>query len=203
MESLQRYDGNVHPELWVKQAKAFCLLNKIHKVPLQLQFCIEMTSTTIKIPNGISTFDELINALKEDISFTVFKDTCKRKLQSLKYVCKGGDTSKFLAEFRMLCFGAEINNIEELKQYLFQSIQSYYHIDYDDYNNVSSMGELFRLFNDVASSNINVIRTGSIVKLKHIASGKYLSCRYKVGPTGYEMVCIKFYTVYFFTLYNN
>jgi len=203
MECLQRYDGNVHPELWVKKSRAFCLLNKIYEVQLKLRFCIEMINTTIvKIPNNIVAFDELINALKKDISFMVFKDTCKRKLQSLKYFSDDeyGDTSKFIAEFRMFCFGAEINNLEELKQYLFQSIPSHCRIyNDDDYRNVASMDELIRLFNNVASNNINVIRTGSVVKLKHIASGKYLSCRYKNGPAGYEMVCIK---IYIFLLYT-
>ncbi|CAI2169864.1 6555_t:CDS:2 [Funneliformis geosporum] len=166
METLQRYDGNVHPELWVKQARTYCSLNQIYSTPDQLEFCKNMINTIIiKIPSVLKTFDELINALKADISFTVFKDTCKRKLQFLRYYSEKecGNTSKFIAEFRMLCFGAEINDIEELKQYLFQSVQSYYYCDREEYKKVTSMDELIRLFNIVVSSNFNLIKAGSIV----------------------------------------
>ncbi|RIA86631.1 hypothetical protein C1645_828991 [Glomus cerebriforme] len=58
-------------------------------------------STIINLPIGIDSYEKLRNALKEDISFTVFKNTNKRKLQSLKYIPerKDGDTSKFISTF--------------------------------------------------------------------------------------------------------
>ncbi|CAG8587763.1 5419_t:CDS:2, partial [Funneliformis caledonium] len=103
MGTLQRYDGNDHPELLVRQARSCCY------------------STKSMINNSIN------------ITFTVFKDTYKSKLQLLRY-CSEKGCGDLLRNFRMLCYGAEINDIKELKQYLFQSIQSHYYLDRDDYN---------------------------------------------------------------------
>src|SRR6266545_502606 len=87
-----------------------------------------LVDTTINLPTQISNLEELCNALKEDISFTVFKNTNKRKLQLLKYLpeSKGGDTSKFISNFRKLCYNAEINDIEEQKNYLYKSLPNDY-----------------------------------------------------------------------------
>ena len=69
--------------------------------------------STIKLPTGINDIEQLRNALKEDISFTVFKDTSKGKLRLLKYIpdIEGGETSKFISNFREFCYNDEINDI--------------------------------------------------------------------------------------------
>ncbi|RGB36688.1 hypothetical protein C1646_757757 [Rhizophagus diaphanus] len=73
--------------------------------------------TVVTLPTGIDSFEKLLNALKKDISFTVFKNTNKRKLQSLKYN-PVMDASKFILTFRKLCYNAEIHDIEEQQKYL-------------------------------------------------------------------------------------
>src|SRR5438034_5961473 len=89
-----------------------------------LEIAISLVDHTISLPTGIDSLDKLRNALKEDISFTVFKNTNKRKLQSLKYISesRGGDTSKFISNFRKLCYNAEINDKEEQKKDLYKSL---------------------------------------------------------------------------------
>ena len=55
---------------------------------------MSLVDSPIKLPDGIDNYEKLCKALKENISFTVFKNINKRKLQSLKYVSEreGSDT---------------------------------------------------------------------------------------------------------------
>src|ERR1043165_3207022 len=88
--------------------------------------------------------------------FTVFKNTNRRKLKSLKYVPEreGGDTSKFISTFRKLCYNAEINDIEEQKKYLYNSlpmkhfgcISNEFHKKME---NINSINELIKGFEDI------------------------------------------------------
>src|ERR1700722_10915588 len=111
-----------------------------------------------------------------------YLNTIKRKLQSLKYKPerKGGDTSKFISTFRKLCYNAEINDIEEQKRYLYKSLPNN-HFDYistefyKKMKNVNSINELIKKFEEIVLEESDLIRNKSIVALKHVATGKYLS----------------------------
>ncbi|PKC11507.1 hypothetical protein RhiirA5_413040 [Rhizophagus irregularis] len=89
-----KYNGNVHPDEWIKDLQNY------------LEFYKPIEDSNLKL-----------TPLKEDISFTIFKNTNKRKLQSLNYIPEsmGGDTSKFISNFLKLCYNAEIIDIEEQK----------------------------------------------------------------------------------------
>src|SRR6266498_3072310 len=124
----QKYDGNIHPDEWMNNIKKYSYFwNKRYNLN-SLQMAISLVDSTIKLPDKINSNEELRNALKEDISFTVFKNTNERKLQLLKYVPerKGGDTSKFISTFRKLCYNAEINDVQEQKKYLHKSLSNDY-----------------------------------------------------------------------------
>ncbi|PKY46402.1 hypothetical protein RhiirA4_543302 [Rhizophagus irregularis] len=186
---LPKYDGNIHPDEWINDLHTYF---NIKKGSIDIKIVISLVDSTIKLPTGIDNFEKLRNALKEDISFTIFKNTNKRKLQSLKYnpERKGGDTSKFISTFRKLCYNAEINDIEEQKRYLYKSLPNN-HFDYISnefykrMKNVNSINELAKKFEDIVLEESNLIRKESIVALKHIATGKYLSSisnlRYTTG----------------------
>ncbi|RGB36384.1 hypothetical protein C1646_697419 [Rhizophagus diaphanus] len=177
-----KYNGNIHPDEWINDLQAYFNINQnfinINNVNVNI---ISLVDSTIKLPTGIDNIEKLRNALKEDISFTVFKNTNKRKLQSLKYnpERKGGDTSYFISTFRKLCYNAEINDIEEQKRYLYKSLP-YNHFNYisnefyEKMKNVNSINELIKRFEEIVLEESNLIRNGSIVALKHIATGKYL-----------------------------
>src|SRR5256885_12477814 len=116
-----KYDGNIHPDEWINNVKA----HFNHEWYIRsLVSAKSLVDPIIKLPAEIDDYEKLRNALKEDISFTVFKNTNKRKLQSLEYIPerKYGDTSKFISTFRKLCYNAEINDIEEQKKYLYNSL---------------------------------------------------------------------------------
>jgi hypothetical protein len=136
-----------------------------------------LINLTIKLPTEINDLEELHNALKNDITFTLFKNLNKRKLQLLKYG-GGADTLKFFTDFRNLCYNAEINDIEEHKEYFLKALNDHHNFLTEFYKRmrkINSMNELIKEFEDIVIDDSNIIRYGSTVALKHIATGKYLT----------------------------
>ncbi|CAB4388997.1 unnamed protein product [Rhizophagus irregularis] len=178
---LPKYNGNIHPDEWVNDIQKYLKLkNNNYSINDYLEIAKTLVDTNISLPTEIDTIEKLRNALKEDISFTVFKSTNKRKLQLLKYIpeSKGGDTSKFISNFLKLCYNAEINDIEEQRNYLYKSLpmNNYFSSEfYKKMKDVNSVNELIKEFEDIIVKESNLIKDESIVALKHIATGKYLS----------------------------
>ncbi|POG77871.1 hypothetical protein GLOIN_2v1473635 [Rhizophagus irregularis DAOM 181602=DAOM 197198] len=114
---LSKYDGNIHPDEWINDIQKYLALKDYDDD--YLNFAISLVdSSIISLPTKINSFEELRNALKEDISFTVFKCTNKRLLESLKYIPEK---------------------------------------------------------EEIIADELNLIRNESIIALKHVATGKYLS----------------------------
>ncbi|PKY40008.1 hypothetical protein RhiirA4_538518 [Rhizophagus irregularis] len=178
---IPKYDGNIHPDEWINDIRKYHYIWKVEYEEF-LNIVISLIDPTIKLPTEISDIEELRNALKENISFTVFKNTNKRKLQLLKYIpeSRGGDTSKFISNFLKLCYNAEINDIEEQKIYLYKSLPMN-HFDsisnefHQKMKNINSLNELIKEFEDFVVYESNLITNDSIVALRHVATGKYLS----------------------------
>ncbi|EXX63069.1 uncharacterized protein OCT59_013627 [Rhizophagus irregularis] len=179
MNYFPKYDGNIHPDEWI---------NDIIKYYNMWEgsyggFLITVKSLinpNIILPTEINDLVKLRDALKKDITFTTFKNLNKRKLQSLEYKSErdGGDTLKFLTDFRNLCYNSEINDIEEQKKYFIKALSNYYYFLSNfgkRMNNISSMNELIKEFEEIVMDESNTIRSGSIVALKHVATGKYLT----------------------------
>ncbi|RIA85405.1 hypothetical protein C1645_830840 [Glomus cerebriforme] len=184
-----RFNGTNHPHMWIKQIRSFCYLKQIKNEKDILEFSIGMVDVPIKNPEKIKKLDDLVEALKSHISFTVFKNSSKRKLNLLKYVTErdGGNTAKFVAEFRSLCFDAEITDLEEQKKYLFHTVPN------DFFRNtfinrkmdkINSLDDLIKMFEDIVQEESQLIRNGSCVAIKHVKSGKYLSSTTKYHQTG-------------------
>ncbi|CAI2162095.1 19717_t:CDS:2 [Funneliformis geosporum] len=174
------YDGNIHPNEWLKQVQTYCFLKKITKDEEILKLAIMVIDSTIKVPENITSLDELMNSLKQDISHSIFKLQMKKKLKLLNYIpeAQGGETSKFINTFRRLCRDAEINNIQEQKKYFYESLSNNYYLQselYKKMENVNSTSELIVEFRNAFIDESNLIRNGSIVTLKHVSTGKYLS----------------------------
>uniref|UniRef100_U9SRT1 Uncharacterized protein n=1 Tax=Rhizophagus irregularis (strain DAOM 181602 / DAOM 197198 / MUCL 43194) TaxID=747089 RepID=U9SRT1_RHIID len=101
---IPKYDGNIHPDEWINDIQRYHELRGTDEYDsyYYLRTAIALVdSNIISLPAEINSFEELSNALKEDISFTLFKCTNKRLLQSLKYIPEreGGNTSKFISNF--------------------------------------------------------------------------------------------------------
>ncbi|GBC45750.2 hypothetical protein GLOIN_2v1767412 [Rhizophagus irregularis DAOM 181602=DAOM 197198] len=122
-----KYNGNIHPDEWIKDIQKFYYIWKTTYKEF-LRIAISLVDPTIKLPTEIRDTDELCNALKEDISFTIFKNTNKRILQTLKYIPERKDiivdeenlitnnsvvalkhvaTGKYLSSIKNLCYETE------------------------------------------------------------------------------------------------
>ncbi|RIA88543.1 hypothetical protein C1645_806736 [Glomus cerebriforme] len=190
-----KYDGNIHPDEWINDIQKYLEFKYNTNDNDYYLNAISLVDPTIKLPTEINNIENLRNALKEDISFTVFKNTNERMLQSLKYIPEreGGKTSNFISNFRKLCYNAEINDIEEQKKYLYRSLPMK-HFDYvsnefyKKMKNVNSINELIKEFEDIILEESKLIKNGSIVALKHVATGKYLTSinnlNYTTGSKG-------------------
>jgi hypothetical protein len=210
---IPKYDGSVHPDEWINDILKYLELRRTANSDYYLKIVISLVdSTIISLSAEINSFEELSNALKEDISFTVFKRTNKRLLQSLKYISEreGGNTSKFISNFRKLCYNSEINDIEEQKNIFCNSLSNNY--DNNRYNyllefikrreKIKSMNDLVKEFAEIVKDELNLIRNEAIVALKHVATGKYLSsienlC-YTTGSKKQLVHSIFIYTIFIF-----
>ncbi|RIA85404.1 hypothetical protein C1645_808283 [Glomus cerebriforme] len=181
---VSKYDGTIHPDEWIEQIRKYYYgykhLNNYYNFE---EFTRTMIDSTISIPD-FADISELINLLKQHITFTAFKNSRKRKLQSLKFIPErqGGDTTSFLVKFRSFCRDAEINDIEEIKTYFYKTLPKGFIQDkfLEQMNNgINSMNELTQLFENIMLEDSILIRNGSRVAIKHVATGKYLSASYK------------------------
>ncbi|RIA87330.1 hypothetical protein C1645_878104 [Glomus cerebriforme] len=182
---LPKYSGTIHPEEWLKQVKVLCYFKQITNEQEILKICKLMIDSAITISNEINTFDELIKVLKSHSTFNIFKDSCKRKLQVMKYIPEKEKnyTATFLANFRSYCNDAEIKNLEEIKKFLFNTYSSneffknefIRRIDSTIFVDFNPSNEIIKIFNDVVFDELNIIRYNSLIALRHVSTGKYLS----------------------------
>ncbi|CAB4390737.1 unnamed protein product [Rhizophagus irregularis] len=191
---LPKYNGNIHPEEWLKQVQTHCYLKGVENEIQILKICKLMIDSTIIIPKDINSFDELIKSLKSHTTFTIFKNSCKRKLQLMKYNPGKEEnyTASFLANFRSLCNYAEINDPDELKTLLVNSYSNYFFkIEFakrvdniDPKESPYYIDELVKLFNEVILDELKIIKSDSLIALKHVTTGRYLSScdiKYQTG----------------------
>ncbi|RIA82712.1 hypothetical protein C1645_493288 [Glomus cerebriforme] len=93
--NFSKYNGNIHPDEWINDIQKYISIWNTDYGGF-LNTAISLIDPTIKLPTGINNIEKLRDALKEDISFTIFKNTNKRKLQSLKYVPERKEESNLI-----------------------------------------------------------------------------------------------------------
>jgi hypothetical protein len=173
---LQKYDGNIYSDEWINDLQTYFNIKQISE---NINISKLLVDSTIKLPTGINDYEKLCNALKKDISFTVFKNTNKRKLQLLKYIpeSRGGDTSQNLFQLFVNYVIMLKLMIKKNKRIIFPISNFNYFSDefHKKMKNVNSIYELIKEFEDIVLEESNLIRNESIVALKHITTGKYLS----------------------------
>ncbi|PKY45403.1 hypothetical protein RhiirA4_542569 [Rhizophagus irregularis] len=183
---LPKYTGTIHPEEWVKQVQIYCYLKGIENEEKIIKISKLMIDSTIIIPNvdKINSFEELIKALKLHSTFSVYKNSCKRKLQLIKY--EKEDVATFLANFRSLCNWVETSDHKEIITMLINSYSNYFFKDefIKRVYGINSVDEIFKIFSEVVFDELKIIKFESSIALKHVATGKYLSScnvNYKTG----------------------
>jgi hypothetical protein len=212
MNYFPKYDGSIHPDEWINDIKKYYNIWEDNYGGF-LNIAKSLINPTIKLLTEINDLEELRNALKNDITFTVFKDSNKRKLLSLKYISEkdGGDTFKFLTDFRNLCYNSEIIDIEEQKKYIFKALKNHQYFLAEfckKMDNINSTDKLIKEFEDIIIDESNIIRHGSIVTLKHIATGRYLTSvkdLYYTTGSKKQLVCTitLFHIATLYYLFNN
>ncbi|RGB29999.1 hypothetical protein C1646_303783 [Rhizophagus diaphanus] len=91
-----------------------------------------------------------------------------------------------MLDFRKLCYNSEINDIEEQKNYFCNTLPKLPNTDDTDCyyyllefikrrEKIKSMNDLVKEFAEIITDELNLIRNNSIIALKHVATGKYLS----------------------------
>uniref|UniRef100_U9UG73 MIR domain-containing protein n=2 Tax=Rhizophagus irregularis (strain DAOM 181602 / DAOM 197198 / MUCL 43194) TaxID=747089 RepID=U9UG73_RHIID len=211
---IPKYDGNIHPDEWINDIQKYLKLRYTGDNYLNIAISL-VDSNIISLPTNIDSFEELRNTLKEDISFTVFKCTNKRLLELLKYIPEkeGGNTSKFISDFRKLCYNSEINDIREQKNYFCNTLPKLPNKnDTDCYNyllefikrreKIKSMNDLVKEFVEIITVELNLIKNGSIVALKHVVTGKYLSSIENLRYTTGSMNQLVYLFIHFFLLHQ-
>ncbi|EXX52254.1 hypothetical protein GLOIN_2v282659 [Rhizophagus irregularis DAOM 181602=DAOM 197198] len=188
---IPKYNGTCHPNEYVKQMRAYCKINRITSELDILELCILMINSSIYIPEDIYNLDKLIKVLSSHPTFSIFKDSCKKKLQVMKYIPEkeGNYTATFLADFRSLCNDAEIYDHKEIKNLLFNTYYSSNEFPRNEFsrneflksvNGVNSKDKIFKAFSDVFFDELKVVKYGSLITLRHVLTGKYLSsCKMK------------------------
>jgi hypothetical protein len=172
------YDGFKHPEVWLNEVKTYCYERGIIQNGEIIEICKSMIHPSIKVSGN--NFNEILNCLKEDISFIIYKNSVKRRFQVSEFDFTSSESCILtsLNQFRQFCYEGEINEIDEQKK-LFLNILPKRSVHYNFINNnidkINSMEDLIRYFNESVLDYMNIIKYGSCIVLRHAATGKYLS----------------------------
>ncbi|CAB4434133.1 unnamed protein product [Rhizophagus irregularis] len=114
------YDETIHPVVWLNKIKSCCYKNQITKKEDIIEFCKSMVHPSI----DVSKADEILNILKTDVLFTLFKYSVEEKLQKLKFDPKNEDHVQFISIFRKYCYEAEINDVKKQKKLLLNKLSN-------------------------------------------------------------------------------
>ncbi|GBC07388.1 hypothetical protein RclHR1_07420012 [Rhizophagus clarus] len=200
---IPKYIGDVHPREYIKEMRVYCHFKQITNDDEILKFSKLMIDSTIDISSEklekIRSCEDLIEVLREHITFAIFKNSTIRKLHLLKYQLErdGGDTPKFIAKFRSLCRDAEIDEIDRRKHHLYYTLPNdFFRNEFiKHYDDINSMNDLVICFENTLNEYSRFILNGSVVALKHVATGKYLcsnNTHYATGSKNQVVFCGKY-----------
>ncbi|POG77884.1 hypothetical protein GLOIN_2v1767453 [Rhizophagus irregularis DAOM 181602=DAOM 197198] len=186
MNLLPKYDGTIHPDEWLRQIKTQCMIhiNNNHYYSnlenMTLEVAKSLVDPSINV-NNVRSNDQLLTTLKNNVLFKIFLKSSKQKLRDLSYkfnTCgdEAESTLEFLVKFKKLCDNAEIINIDDQKFYLIHTLDIIYQYKFSEkIININTFDELLTSFQDFIIDQKCSIRSSSIVIIKHVATGKYLS----------------------------
>ncbi|CAB4373381.1 unnamed protein product [Rhizophagus irregularis] len=102
--------------------KASSLINIIRQERDILKLRKLNIDSPISISNEINILNELSKALKTHSTFEIYKNGCKYRLDQMSFQDDEDNATKFLVNFRSLCFKVEIINPQEIKNHLLENI---------------------------------------------------------------------------------
>ncbi|CAG8521905.1 11808_t:CDS:1 [Dentiscutata heterogama] len=198
--SFPEYNGSCHPDDWLRNFKfVAAFLGRISSESESELVNLALLKISRSIYNDkniqISNFSQLIEFLKADPSFKIFKTNSEQKLSALKFTYLT-NVQDFIIELRQLLSDAEIFDLKLQKQSILKILPIKLFADSFSLKiaESQSINEVFINLQNFLFQYNRVVKYGSVITLRHIDTGKLLSSsleRYTGGSKQY-WVCIKF-----------
>ncbi|CAG8731453.1 28559_t:CDS:2 [Dentiscutata erythropus] len=178
MELFPSYDGSCHPDDWFNNLKFVAALHGISSETVLVDLALLKISRAIRnnSSGSITKLSQVIDLLKADSSYKIFKLTSEKKLSALRFthLC---DVRDFIVELRQLLSDAEIFNLSTQKQYIAKILSS--EMLANDFSskiaNATSVDEVFIKLQKSLYKLKRVVKYGSVIALRHIDTNKILS----------------------------
>ncbi|CAG8456400.1 12242_t:CDS:1, partial [Dentiscutata heterogama] len=178
MESFPSYDGSCHPVDWVNNLKFVAALHGITSETVLVDLALLKISRAIQnnSSGSITKFSEVIDLLKTDSSYKIFKLTSEKKLSTLRFthLC---DVRDFIVELRQLLSDAEIFDLNTQKKYIIKILSS--KLLAKNFSskiaNATSADEVFINLQESLHKLKRVVKYGSVITLYHVDTNKILS----------------------------
>ncbi|CAG8549986.1 16781_t:CDS:2 [Gigaspora rosea] len=177
------YNGSCHPDDWVRNFKFVISFrggapseHEIVKIAL-----LKISRSIYSDQNiQISKFSQLIEFLKADPSFKIFKTNSEQKLLTLQFTYLT-NVRDFIIELRQLLSDAEIFDLNRQKQSILKILPLKLFTDNFSLKiaESQSINEVFINLQNFLFQYKRVVKYGSVITLRHIDTGKLLSSSLK------------------------
>ncbi|CAG8462134.1 346_t:CDS:2 [Cetraspora pellucida] len=177
--SFPEYNGSCHPEDWLRNFKFVATFQEKMVTETELvRLALLKISRSIYRDNNnsITNFSQLLEFLKADPSFSIFKVNSERKLLSLRFTYLT-DVKDFITELRQLLSDAEIFELKLQKQSIIKILPSKFFPDTFSLKIAESQNihEVFINLQNFLFQYKRIIKYGSVITLRHVDTGKLLS----------------------------
>ncbi|CAG8591071.1 5321_t:CDS:2 [Cetraspora pellucida] len=195
--SFPEYNGSCHPEDWLRNFKFIATFQEKMVTETELvRLALLKISRSIYRDNNnsITNFSQLLEFLKADPSFTIFKINSEQKLLSLRFTYLT-DIKDFIIELRQLLSDAEIFELKLQKQSIIKILPSKLFPDTFSLKIAESQNihEVFINLQNFLFQYKRIIKYGSVITLCHVDTGKLLSSslnRYTGGSQQYWVFAV-------------
>ncbi|RIB27752.1 hypothetical protein C2G38_2137654 [Gigaspora rosea] len=178
LSSFPEYNGSCHPEDWLRKFTLVATVQeKISSEPDIVRLALLKISRSIYRGdnNRIDNFSQLLEFLKADPSFSIFKIESEQKLLALRFTHLT-DVKDFIIELRQLLADAEIFDLKLQKQSILKILPT----KLSDTLSLKiaksqDIHEVFINLRNFLSQYKRVVKYGSVITLRHIDTGKLLS----------------------------
>ncbi|CAG8711543.1 28999_t:CDS:2 [Gigaspora margarita] len=190
--SLPEYNGSCHPDDWLRNFKfVAAFLGRTASESELVNLALLKISRSIYNDKNIqiSKFSQLIEFLKADPSFKIFKINSEQKLLALRFTYLT-HVQDFTIELRQLLFDAEIFDLKLQKQSILKILPTKLFPDAYSLKIAESLtiNDVFINLKNFLLQYKRVVKYGSVITLRHIDTGKLLSSsleRYTGGSKQY------------------
>ncbi|CAG8687307.1 15062_t:CDS:2 [Cetraspora pellucida] len=191
LTAFPEYNGSCHPEDWLRRFKFVATVQeKISSESELISLALLKISRSIyrNDNNKINNFSQLLDFLKADTSFHIFKIEAEQKLLALRFTHLD-DVKDFIIELQQLLADAEIFDLNLQKQSILKILPTKFSGTFSlKFSNSQNVVDVFINLQDFLYQYKRVVKYGSVITLRHINTEKLLSSslhRYTGGTKQY------------------